>query len=481
MAKTNVKATPNPRRTAGGAIASNINSEQMLRRQVMALMLWESGGETEKQIAALIPKCRPEFVAACAYEARTKMKLRHAPLFIVREMARHEGHKQLVGKLLPDVINRADEINEFLAIYWKNGKCPISAQVKKGLAAAFKKFGPHALAKYNSQDKAIKMRDVMFMVHAKPADAPGDKFTKHERKAQLAMPAKKRRELTKGEKLFADLINSDLKTADTWETNLSAGADKKETFERLMEEGKLGALAFIRNLRNMTESGIDRKTLREYGSKVNLEYVLPFRFLSAARQVPGLEDIIEPMMLRCLEGQPKLPGKTVLILDTSGSMHQRISAKSDLTRLDTAAALAILVREVCENVVIYCTAGSDSLRKHATMVIPARRGFALSDYITSHEVRGKIGGGGIFLKQCLDYVEMHEKSADRVITLTDEIDCDDKASPEKASAFGMNNYIINVATQANGIAYSKFTHINGWSEAVIDFIRALEADEAESQ
>jgi len=473
--KTNAKAVNN-RRTEGGARASAITPEQELRRQVMALMLWENGGQTEKNVASLIPKCRPEFVAACAFEARTKMKLRHVPLFIAREMARHPEHKSLVGKLLPDLINRADEINEFMAIYWKNGKTPISAQVKKGLAAAFKKFGPYALAKYNKTDMAIKMRDVMFLTHAKPADAPGDKYTKEVRKAERA--GQKARQLTKGEKLFSDLINDKLETPDTWETNLSAGADKKETFERLMSENKLGALAFIRNLRNMVQAGVSRQAMKEYGAKVNLEYVLPFRFLSAARQVPGMEDLLEPMMLRCLEGQPKLPGKTVLILDTSGSMHAGISGKSDLTRLDTAAALAILVREICEDVVIYCTAGSDGARRHATMQIPARRGFALADYIRSNEVQGKIGGGGIFLKQCLDFVEMNEKTADRVITLTDEIDCDDKASPEGASTFGENNYIINVATQANGIAYSKFTHINGWSEAVIDFIRVLEEDQA---
>ena len=86
-----------------------------------------------------------------------KMKLRHMPLLIVREMARHEGHKALVSRLLPDVIKRADELSEFLAIYWKDGKTPISAQVKKGLARAFNKFGEYALAKYN-RDGAVKLR-----------------------------------------------------------------------------------------------------------------------------------------------------------------------------------------------------------------------------------------------------------------------------------------------------------------------------------
>jgi len=68
------------------------------------------------------------------------MKLRHAPLLIVREMARHATHRRLVAETLERVIQRADELAEFVAIYWKDGRVPLPAQVKKGLAAAFPKF-----------------------------------------------------------------------------------------------------------------------------------------------------------------------------------------------------------------------------------------------------------------------------------------------------------------------------------------------------
>ena len=65
------------------------------------------------------------------------MKLRHAPLLLVREMARHATHRALVAETLERVIQRADELSEFVAIYWSDGRAPLSAQVKKGLAAAF--------------------------------------------------------------------------------------------------------------------------------------------------------------------------------------------------------------------------------------------------------------------------------------------------------------------------------------------------------
>jgi len=35
-------------------------------------------------------------------------------------------------------------------------------------------------------------------------------------------------------------------------------------------------------------------------------------------------------------------------------------------------------------------------------------------------------------------------------------------------------YVINVASFKNGIGYGKWMHIDGWSEAVIGYIRELE-------
>jgi hypothetical protein len=47
------------------------------------------------------------------------------------------------------VIQHADELADFVAICWKDGKQPLSAQVKKGLAAACVKFSGYQFAKYD--------------------------------------------------------------------------------------------------------------------------------------------------------------------------------------------------------------------------------------------------------------------------------------------------------------------------------------------
>src|SRR5436305_7594040 len=209
------------------APARHISAEQELRRSVLACMLWESqfyedGVAIAGRIRELVGKVPAGKVAALAVETREKMKLRHAPLLLVREMARLATHRHLVAETLTKVIQRADELAEFVALYWSEGKQPLSAQVKKGLAAAFTKFDEYALAKYN-RATPVKLRDVLFLCHAKPID-----------EAQAA--------------LWKRLVAGELTIPDTWEVALSAGADKREVWERLLDDNKLGALALLRNL-----------------------------------------------------------------------------------------------------------------------------------------------------------------------------------------------------------------------------------------
>lgn len=437
-------------RTHEGAPAARIGAEEELRRSVMACMLWEdsfyeSGASIAERIKTLVAQSRPEFVAAVAAHARWDMKLRHVPLLIVREMARLPNHKGLVSKLLPDVIGRPDEITEFLAIYWAEKRQPVSAQVKKGLAVAFRKFSEYELAKYD-RDGAVKLRDALFLSHSKPENATV-RHTKLERKAGEY-------ELTKGEALYKAIVDGTLKTPDTWEVALSGGADPKEAFSRLMSEKKLGALAFIRNLRNMKAAGIDKAEVEAYAATVKLDRVLPFRFIAAARACPGWEDVVEPMMLRCLEGQEKLPGKTAIVVDNSGSMRgTRVSKKSDIDRSDAACAVAILVREVCASCVVI---GFGS----AAALIPPRRGFALADAIKTGP------GGGTDTRQAVDLAA--REGYDRIIVITDEQSHTVVPAPKGVG------YFINVANEKNGIGYGAWTHIDGWSEAILDYIRQAE-------
>lgn len=486
MARINTKTTVEPKRVAGGAgaIASKITFLEELERTTMSCLLWEdaaysSGTTIAKRVAELVHLVPMQDVANIAVRIRTQHHLRHIPLLLVRELARHPALADspgVVSDTLDKVILRPDEINEFLAIYWKDKKQPISKQVKLGLSKALLKFNEYSLAKYNSV-KNIRLRDVMFLTHPNPS-LEGDIFVKDHRKNESLFKAARPKGLDAKEQLFSKLTANNLAVPDTWETNLSGGADKKETFARLMSENNLGDLAFIRNLRNMVEAGVDQKAIREYGDSRTWDKVLPFRFISAAKAAPGLETSIDSWLLKGTIKLPKIKGSTLLVVDTSGSMARLISANSEMTRLGAAAALTALVREVCEEPTIYVTAGSDSSRTHATKLIPARRGMSLIDYISAGQVTKEIGGGGIFLAQCLDFIDTEQKGKqfDRVIVFTDEQDCDHKLNPNTAKLLGKNNYLVNIATEDRGIGYKKWTHINGFSESLLSFIAYSEAN-----
>jgi hypothetical protein len=137
----------------------------------------------------------------------------------------------------------------------------------------------------------------------------------------------------------------------------------------------------------------------------------------------------------------------------------------------------MLLREVCEEVVIYATAGDDMRRQHATMLVPPRRGFGLRDLLRYENTYRAIGGGGIFLKQVVDLLREKESDADRIVVFTDEQDCDLVNKPASAKPFGKNNYLINVGADRNGIGYGEWLHIDGFSEATLDFIQQHEAQQ----
>src|SRR3990167_114101 len=433
MARLNVATKPIY--THEGVKAQHIGALQQLRRSVLSCLLWESefyedGVSIAERITEFCKKVTREELAALAVDARAKFKLRHVPLLLVRELARKGG--SIVGRTITNVIQRPDELSEFLSIYWKDGKSPLSAQVKLGLATAFRKFNEYQLAKYN-RDGAIKLRDVLFLCHAKPKD-----------EAQAA--------------LWKRLVNKELKTPDTWEVALSGGADKKATFERLMSENQLGVLAFLRNLRNMADAGISKQVVSDYSSKVNIERALPFRFIAAARALLPCEDVIEPMMIRATSTHEKLSCKTLLLIDTSPSMAHPLKSKSDLSRKDAELGVAVLCRELCSEVEIWAFSSECKMA-------PSRRGFALADAINS-----VVPSNGTLLGKAILTVSGRY---DRLICITDEESQDKVRNPDG----GRDCYLINVASNRNGIGYGPWTHIDGFSEAVVDYIREKERGE----
>lgn len=447
----------NPTFTHEGALAvRHLSAEQQLRRSVMSCLLWEQefyedGKTIADRIVEFAEKVSPEVLAAVAIEAREVFNLRHVPLMLLDVLSKTGKGTPLVADTVERVIQRADEMGELLSVYWRNGRKMVPHGMQAGLQRAFVKFDEHRLAKYD-RDGAVKLRDVLRLVRPKPAN--------DEQSA-----------------LFKRVKDRTLATPDTWEVALSAGADKKETFERLLRDGNLGYLALLRNLRNMDAAGVDAALVRDaiLARKGGAHRVFPFRYIAAARAAPQFEPYLDRALSAALEEMPKLPGKTIVVVDVSGSMYgARVSAKSDMTRALAGCALAAIARGCFDDVRIYATAGSDAARRHATERVPPRSGMALVDAI--HGLCRPLGGGGIFLKQVMDFLKERERDAARMVVITDEQDCGVGAgdSPLAAVPFGQVNYLINVASAKNGIGYGRWTHIDGFSEGVLRYIYEAE-------
>ncbi|MDA9549806.1 TROVE domain-containing protein [Bradyrhizobium sp. CCBAU 45321] len=426
--------------TREGARAVRFTPEMELKRALMNCLLWEDqfyedGVAIADRIKALVPEVAPERVAQLAIEAREVMKLRHAPLLVIREMARSEKHRTLVADTLAQVIQRPDEMTELLAIYWADAlgpmqqrkRQPVSAQVKKGLARALTKFDAYQLAKWD-RDGAVRIRDVLFLVHAKPKDADQAKVWKQ-------------------------LVDGELASPDTWEVSLSAGKNKRETFERLIAERKLGGLALLRNLRLMQNAQVPRETIAGAIEAMRTDRILPYRFITAARYAPDFEPELEAAMLKSVKDHVRLPDRTRLLIDVSGSMFATLSAQSEMTRAEAACGLAILAREICDEVEIFTFSNE-------VVKVPPRRGFALRDAIINSQPHG-----GTYLGKAVTEID---RKGDRLIVFTDEQSHDQVPEPKARGT------IVNVASYQHGVGHGAWTRVNGFSEAVVAWIAASE-------
>jgi hypothetical protein len=213
----------------------------------------------------------------------------------------------------------------------------------------------------------------------------------------------------------------------------------------------------LRNLRNMAEAGCDPDLVKDaiVARKGGAQRVLPFRYIAAARAAPQFEPAIDQALCEAIAELPILPGKTAILIDVSGSMDDRLSAKSDMTRMDAAAALGAI------------WPGDVRMFTFSQQVVevPPRRGMAGVDAIVRSQQHG-----GTYLGQAVQALNA-QVPYDRLIVITDEQSHDRVGDPVNGRA-----YMINVASAQRGVGYGKWNHIDGFSEGILRFIHEFEND-----
>ena len=325
-------------------------------------LFYEKEDERVERIADLIRKVSPEFVARLAVYARNQMHLRSIPMLLLVELAKVHNGDSLVARTVEKTVLRADEIMELLMCYqWRNPSNhprkklgQLSRQIQNGLQRAFNRFDEYQFAKYNRDNLEVKLRDALFLVHPKAKDA-------------------------QQQELFDKIANRQLATPYTWETELSAlgqqqfdsDEEKAKAFQQKWEElvrsGKLGYMALMRNLRNMLQADVSFTDLKRVGERLSdagqvaKSKQLPFRYLSAYRQIEGLCSTATSMLMEALETAVKhsaanIEGfdentRVLIASDVSGSMGTTVSKNSSVRRFDIGLLLSMLLKSRCQQVV----------------------------------------------------------------------------------------------------------------------------------
>lgn len=336
---------------------------------------YESGGDRDDRFTSLIHQVTtedPAWVAALIPWLRHRANMRSAPVVAALEYARAGGPN--ARHVIVSAFGRADEPAEALGYWLARYGRKVPMAVKRGIAdGAVKLYNEYSAIKYDGSSRGVRMGDVVELCHPSPDGGaqsalfrhlldrrhghftyPGDidtladaGLTKIISTYQLdALPESERRD-------WLRVANpGDLADAGyTWErlSGWLPGGMDAEAWEAIIPA--MGYMSKLRNLRNFEQAGVPKALLTEVAAEIaDPECVaksrqFPYRFLSAYLNsgstffAPALEDALAAS----LQNVPTLSGRTLVLVDTSGSMDVPVSARSKIRNCDIAALFGVAV------------------------------------------------------------------------------------------------------------------------------------------
>ncbi|MFE9839822.1 TROVE domain-containing protein [Streptomyces sp. NPDC005551] len=403
---------------------------------------YESGADRDDRFAALVRTLAvedPSWTAGLLGWLRGEGGLRTASLVGAAEYVKArldagatEGPAN--REVVASVLRRPDEPGELLA-YWtsRHGR-NVPKPVKRGVADAVRRlYHGRSLLKYDTASKGYRFGDILNLVHAAPdPDKPwqGDLFRyalDRRHNPDTAVPPASNRVLVAHRELMAlplgerravvtapDGAERLAAAGLTWEALAGwlQGPMDRAAWEAVIPS--MGAMALVRNLRNFDEAGIGDEVAARVAARISdpaevaRSRQFPFRYLAAYRHAPSLRWSypLEQALAHSLANVPALGGRTLVLVDRSGSMfHSRLSERSELNRADAAAVFgtALALRAADADLVEF---GTSSNR------VPFRRGESVLKVLDRF---GDLGG-----TDTVEAVRRHYRGHDRVLIVTDE-------------------------------------------------------------
>lgn len=276
-----------------------------------------------------------------AVELRKKYNMRLNPQVIMVRAAIHpdrvkfnQDHPGLFREIQKRVMSRADEPSVQAAYYlWLNGsskdaKKKLPSILKRSWADKLEHLSPYQISKYKNAE--IGMINTVRLCHAN------------------------------SETLNELMKNGTVEISEqqeTWERLRSAG----KTWGEILNTTKLGHMALLRNLRNIATEIHDRafieKILTDLKGGVLTGKQFPFRYKSAydifntiGNDFPNrmmIMDALEECIDISIENLPKLPGRTIILTDNSGSAWNGFTSEygnTTIAEIDNLSAVITALR-----------------------------------------------------------------------------------------------------------------------------------------
>lgn len=240
------------------------------------------------------------------------------------------------------IVYRLDDILEIVAYYFmRNPGSPLPNSMKRGFKNALEASDTYELAKYQGNGKSVSLVDVVNLVHPKPSEKMQETFKKL-MKGELKQFNTAEDKNTKSGQEIAEKVKSGKITKAQAEVELKEA--KAENWKQLIEEGTLGYLALLKNLRNIVSVASDEVFTQALDmlvdeKRVRKSLVFPHQ-IDIAFEVLMAEggNIAQNRRTRLLTAVNKayelaIPnltelfsyGRTAVVIDTSGSMTTQVS------------------------------------------------------------------------------------------------------------------------------------------------------------
>ena len=404
-------------------------------------------------------------------------------------------------KFIDAACQRADEPGEVLAYWTSRYGRAIPKPVKRGVADAVRRlYTARSLAKYDSEARGYRFADVIDLVHPTPDDAkpwqgalfghaldrrhgrdkPVDPALRilTKRAELLALPVAERRDVLLAEDGPRRLADAGL----TWEALAGwlQGPMDAAAWEAIIPS--MGLMALALNVRNFDEAGVSDAVAESVMARfrdpeqVAASRMFPYRWLSAYLAAPSLRwgPALEAALAASAAGVPALPGRTLVLVDTSGSMQGAVSQRSKVRHVDIGALIGVVVAARCGRRNVDLVGFADG---HFSHVLPD--GGSVLKGIEGFTARvGEVGHG----TRMIEAIKAAYRGHDRVVIVSDMqtfpyyyqrgVSADD-VIPAAVPVFGVNTTGYGVSALPAGTR-NRF-EVGGFSDKVFTMFGLLAA------